>query len=73
MEISLGELEQAINHWRIRRPSVGEERALSPQVNALANVYARMIFEGLRVISMESIEPEARQLLADWLQQKTVA
>lgn len=40
MDISLTELEEAINYWRTLRPSVGEERALSPEVNALAAIYA---------------------------------
>jgi hypothetical protein len=71
MEITLAELEQAINHWRIVRPSRGEERALSKEVNALANVYARMIFERLRSLPVEPIEPQARALLESWLQQKT--
>ncbi len=44
MDITLTELEEAINYWRSLRPSAGEERALSPEVNALATVYALMIF-----------------------------
>ena len=36
MDITLTDLEQAINHWRALRPSRGEERALSSEVNALA-------------------------------------
>jgi hypothetical protein len=71
MEITLAELEQAINHWRILHPSRGEERALSAEVNALANVYARMIFERVRSLPVEPMEPQARQLLESWLQQKT--
>ena len=67
MEITLTELEQAINHWRILQPSRGEERALSAEVNALANVYAQMIFERVRSLPLDGIEPRARQLLDDWL------
>lgn len=70
MEITLSEIEQAINHWRIVQPSRGEERALSAEVNALANVYALMIIEHLRSLPVDGIEPMARQLLVDWLQQK---
>ena len=73
MQITLPELEQAINHWRIVHPSRGEERALSVEVNALANVYALMIFQQTRTVSLESIEPQARQLLTDWLQQRAQA
>ena len=34
-DITLSDLEQAINYWRGLRPSRGEERALSPEVNQL--------------------------------------
>lgn len=71
MDITLTDLEQAINHWRALRPSRGEERALSTEVNALANVYALMIFQRERGIALDRIEPAARQLLEDWLRQKT--
>ena len=71
MDITLSELEQAINHWRIVHPSRGEERALSVEVNLLANVYASMIFQRQRSRSLADIEPRARQLLEDWLQKKT--
>ena len=73
MQITLPELEQAINHWRIVHPSRGEERALSAEVDALANVYALMIFQQARSMPLESIEPAARQLLLDWLQQRAQA
>ena len=73
MQITLQELERAINHWRVVHPSRGEERALSVEVNALANVYALMIFQQCDTVSLESIEPQAQQLLADWLQQRAQA
>ena len=69
MEITLSDLEQAINHWRHRRPSTGEERALSPEVNILAKVYALMIFHQQKSIRLDSIEPAARQLIDAWQQQ----
>jgi len=70
MEITLTELEQAINYWRSVRPSTGEERALSPEVNTLADVYALMIFNQARSIAPESLQPAALQLLEAWRQQK---
>ncbi len=73
MEITLSQLEQAINHWRIVHPSQGEERALSPEVNALANVYALMIFQRRRDVQLDDIAPPARELLQAWLQQKAGA
>jgi hypothetical protein len=68
MDISLPELEQAINYWRSLRPSQGEERALSPEVNALATVYAMMIFNQARTVALDALEPTTRQLLESWRQ-----
>jgi hypothetical protein len=66
MDITLPELEQAINYWRSLRPSTGEERALSPEVNALATVYAMMIFHQAKSVPMDALEPAARQLVESW-------
>lgn len=69
MDITLTELEQAINYWRALRPSLGEERALSPEVNVLATVYALMIFNGAKSVPIEQIDPTARQLFQSWREQ----
>lgn len=69
MDITLTELEQAINYWRSTRPSTGEERSLSPEVNALADVYALMIFNRTRAVSVDALEPRTRQLLEAWRKQ----
>ena len=66
MDITLPDLEQAINYWRALRPSSGEERALSPEVNALATIYALMIFEQKKTVSVESLDPVCQQLVASW-------
>ena len=63
MNISLSELEQAINYWRVRRPATGEERALSPEVNALATIYALLIFEGRKEVPVAALDPVAQQLM----------
>jgi hypothetical protein len=70
MDITLPELEQAINYWRSRRPSKGEERALSPEVDTLATVYAMMIFNRAKTIPMEAINASARQLIESWRKQE---
>lgn len=70
MDLSLTELEQAINHWRARRPSTGEEHALSPEVNALATVYALMIYEKARSVPLETLDASARALIEDWRSQQ---
>lgn len=66
MEITLPELEEAINYWRSLRPSMGEERALSPEVNSLATVYAMMIFDHQKATPVEQLDPASRQLIDRW-------
>jgi hypothetical protein len=62
-EITLTELEDAINYWRMQRPSVGDECALSPEVNALATIYALMIFNRFKSLPVEQIDTVSLQLL----------
>lgn len=66
MDVTLTELEEAINYWRRMRPSTGEERALSAEVNALADAYALMIFERARSRPLASLGDEARLLIEGW-------
>jgi hypothetical protein len=66
MELSLTDLEQAINHWRGLRPSSGDERALSTEVNVLANVYAHMIFHKMKAIPFSSLDETAQRLIESW-------
>ncbi|PUA18166.1 DUF3717 domain-containing protein [Glaciimonas sp. PCH181] len=70
MNISLPELEEAINYWRLQRPAIGEECALSPEVNSLASVYALMIFNQLSSVSLEAIDVASQQLIAIWRTQR---
>jgi hypothetical protein len=69
MDLSLQELEAAINYWRARRPACGNEFALSAEVNALATVYALMIFRGARTLPLEQLDSSTRQLLQTWREQ----
>ena len=66
MDLTLNELESAINYWRRMRPSSGEERALSLEVNALADVYALMIFDRARTRPLSSLSDDARSLIDAW-------
>lgn len=66
MDVTITELEEAINYWRRMRPSIGEERALSPEVNALADAYALMIFERARVLPLSSLSDAALALIEAW-------
>lgn len=69
MDISLITLEQAINYWRAHKPSTGEECALSPEVNALATVYALMIFHQAQSLSLAALDLYPRQLIEAFLAQ----
>lgn len=66
MDIHLTDLEQAINFWRSRRPSTGEERALSREVDTLATLYALMIFHRVKSLPVEQVEEDARKLIDAW-------
>lgn len=63
---TLAELESAINYWRARSPSTGDELSLCPQASALAEPYAMMIVEGRREIDAGQLAPAAREALAGW-------
>lgn len=66
MDMTLTELEDAINFWRTLCPSSGEEQALSREVNALASVYAIMIVTHSKSLTLESLDDAVRQLLLAW-------
>lgn len=68
MNITLPELENVINYWRTQRPASGEECALSPEVNALASVYAKMIFYCVASVRLEELDPATQQLVQTWQQ-----
>ena len=69
-DITLSDLEQAINYWRGLRPSRGEERALSPEVNQLAEIYALMIYERLRSMPRTRMNGGALGLIDAWRGQR---
>lgn len=70
MEISVTEPEEAINYWRTLRPSLGEEGTLSPEVNALATVYAMMILRHCKGASEDQLDHACRQLIDRWREQR---
>lgn len=69
-DIPLAELEQAINYWRNLRPSRGEERSLSPEVNRLAEVYALMIHERQQSLPLARIGADVLALIEAWRSQR---
>jgi hypothetical protein len=66
MKLTLQELEEAINFWRLQRPARGNEYALSREVNILARVYALMIFNHAPSIDTCTLDASARGLLESW-------
>ena len=72
MDISLAELEQAINYWRSVRPSSGEEHTLSPEVNALAQVYAMMIFRRQTTATLAALDALSSLAISQWREQAAV-
>ncbi len=66
MQVSLQELEAAINFWRDRRPARGNEYALSSEVNVLARVYALMIFNHAATLELDTLDDSARALIESW-------
>jgi hypothetical protein len=68
--ITLPELEAAINFWRQRNPSLGEELRLCAQASSLATPYALMIFERRAQMSVSDMSEKAQAALKEWLTQR---
>jgi len=64
--ITLPELEQAINYWRSRSPSVGEDQKLCREAAALATPYAYLIMTHRRELDLADLDDPARQAIAAW-------
>jgi hypothetical protein len=71
--ISLTQLEQAINYWRNREPSQGDESRLCPQAAALATPYALMIIGHRHDIDAGELAPAAAQAYRAWQAATTAA
>jgi hypothetical protein len=65
-EISITDLEAAINYWRQMHPSEGEELRLTRTAAALAEPYAMMIMTQRQRLSIEQLDLEARQAIEQW-------
>ncbi len=64
--LTLTELEAAINFWRQRSPSVGEELRLCPEASSLATPYALMIIERRKELTVAELSERAQGALATW-------
>lgn len=65
-EITLTELEAAINFWRQRSPSQGEELKLCAQAAALATPYAMLIMTKAKSVDIASLDTKAQDAIAAW-------
>ncbi len=59
-EITINELEAAINFWRARSPSSGDELSLCKEASALSKPYALMIVQRQAALSSDRLDPTAR-------------
>jgi hypothetical protein len=66
--ITLTELEAAINFWRQRSPSIGEELRLCPEASALATPYALLIYQRRQTMAVDELSELAQQAWSTWLQ-----
>ena len=64
--ITLPQIESAINFWRQRSPSVGEELRLCREASALATPYARMIIEHRQSMPVSELSETAQLALQQW-------
>ncbi|MGN6648741.1 DUF3717 domain-containing protein [Trinickia sp.] len=59
-EITINELEAAINFWRARSPSSGDELSLCKEASALSKPYALMIVQRQATLSSDRLDATAR-------------
>jgi hypothetical protein len=60
-DITIHELEAAINFWRSRSPSSGDELSLCKEASALSKPYALMIVQRQQTLSPDRLDGFARQ------------
>ena len=65
--IHITDIESAINYWRAKTPSV-DGAALSPQTQALAEVYGVMAFEQAHEIAEATLPDAALQAWLTWFE-----
>ncbi|AFT87595.1 DUF3717 domain-containing protein [Paraburkholderia phenoliruptrix] len=60
-EISIQELEAAINFWRARSPASGDELVLCKEASALSKPYALLIVQRRNTLSRDRLDANAQQ------------
>lgn len=63
--LHITDIESAINWWRDRTPP-GDDLSLAPQVRALAEVYALMVYYHEPECDEDSMPPEAKAAWLGW-------
>jgi hypothetical protein len=66
-DLTITEMESAINYWRGRSPSVGDELRLCPEASALSRPYARMIVEQRSRLAVSELDGAAQQAWSAYL------
>ncbi|MBC8745283.1 hypothetical protein OKW43_002695 [Paraburkholderia sp. WC7.3g] len=67
-EISIHELEAAINFWRARSPSSGDELVLCKEASALSKPYALLIVQRQQSLPLDRLDPIAKQAWEAYVQ-----
>ena len=65
-QITLPELESAINYWRQQSPSIGEELRLCKEASSLATPYAMMILSKRQTLQMSELGEIAKMAFEAW-------
>ncbi len=65
-DITLTDLESAINFWRQQSPSVGDEMRLCPEAAALATPYAFMILKKRQSLVVSDLDLTAQAAIDHW-------
>jgi hypothetical protein len=63
--IHIADIEAAINHWRARSPSA-DGIALAPELRALAEVYALLVFRHAHEVEESALSAGARAAWLAW-------
>jgi Protein of unknown function (DUF3717) len=68
MQVTLQELEAAINWWRAQHPSEGHAMKLAPQVAALSRPYALLIWQRQNELPFTELHQSAMEALVAYRQ-----
>jgi hypothetical protein len=63
--ITIAQLEDAINRARKQQPAL--DNVLQPDVNALAEIYGRMLYQKTDLADLDRVPARVRQAVINWL------